>query len=84
MRQPANSAVTTKGCNCEISDSDAPTVPPIRATVTETTDAPQAEVLESPEALVLTNEHRSSLAQSHGPPGEHSPPRYISNCSFLI
>jgi hypothetical protein len=34
--------------------------------------------------LVPTQNHRSTLAQSHGPPGEHSPPRYISNCSFLI
>jgi hypothetical protein len=81
---PDNSAVTTNGCNCEISESESPTVPPIRATVTETTDVSQAEILEPPVAWVLTYDHRSSLSQSHGPPGEHSPPRYISNCSFLI
>ena len=81
---PDNSAVTTKGCNCEISESESPTVPPIRATVTETTDAPQAEILESPEASVLTNEHRSSLALSPASPLIIPSPNSISNCSFLI
>jgi hypothetical protein len=79
-----NSAITKKGCDCEISESEPPAEPPLRAAVTKTTDASPADTSEPRATAVLTHGHRSTLAQNHGPPGEHSTPRYISNCSFLI
>ncbi len=79
-----DSAITRKGCDCEISESEAPAEPPIRATVTKASDATPADSPQPPASEVLSQDHRAASAQSHGPPGEHSPPRYISNCSFLI
>ena len=82
--EPGSSALTQKGCDCEVSRSETPAEPPLSATLTQNFDTHPAETPQAPVAPLATDEHRSTQAQNLGPPGEHSPPRYISNCSLLI
>lgn len=77
-------AYATPPCECEISESDAPVIPPLRASLQQrdTADAPILNVQAPGSAsLVLKSVDRSTR---EGPPDFSSPPLFLTSCAFLI
>ncbi len=77
-------AFTTPSCECAVSESGSPVIPPLRASL-QRTDSDGAQVLEvqTPGSTSVIEES-ADLSAFEGPPDYNSPPLFLTSCSFLI
>lgn len=77
-------AFTTPSCECAVSESGTPAVPPLRASL-QRTDAGGALIpeVQTPGSTSVIEESADPSTRE-GPPDYKSPPLFLTSCSFLI
>ena len=77
-------AFTTPLCECTVSESGSPAIPPLRASLQRTDTAgdliPEIQTPGSTSVI----EELADLSVREGPPDYSSPPLFLTSCSFLI
>ena len=77
-------AFATPSCECAVSESGSPVIPPLRASLQRTgSDGAQVLEVQTPGSTSVI-EDSADLPAREGPPDYNSPPLFLTSCSFLI